>query len=814
MWFNNTVIYQIPLRSFRDGNGDGIGDILGLVEKLDYLRYLGVGAVYLNPITKSPPFEDSSLLTGKDQFLGYEVLDHFALNPAYGTREDFQTLLNEAHQRGIRVILDFVTVGLSPSHHYFLDFCEKGRSSKFASFFIVHDQIPSGSWLNSQGKPWHLLQDGRVYYALWRNYPFLNFRESKVVRYVHRVADYWLTMGVDGFRLDAAKYLFFNGPGADGQEHQGETLKFWRQFGRRVRARHGREIVLLAEILPIPHDVDYSDSRGASFDFLLDGVFTEAIYGHQTVDFDGFTADYLAGWFQDSDNRHGIAYHSNHDRGRLAAKACRASPEQLKLAASLLLMSNGVPMIYYGDEIGLQGAKSDCEVGWVSTMAWHGSAPNGGFSDSPKLGAPLSEDYVVHNVSAQQQNLSSLLNHYRALILMRMNYPVFARGKRWKIRTDNPKIYVYFLYDETSVILVLHNLSKHAETATIKLPFGGHEWQVIFGEKHISFARTGTKLTISHLDPHASAVILCKGTGINDFELLLPDFTYPRRLAVGASVVKAKVRRCFKLDLEQCCALRLAYPDRAVTIKFFAKEKHNIVLTNEVLVEKPASDCLIPVPDCAEYVNVAGTEDFEVVPFDWKNHLSILVNFSAITPLNQNLKFFRYGFDAAQLYFELGPRMPLAMPKGAGLNFAMLIADPDADDKTGVSDLSFWLLPKITTSRPVHSIVVYQENTGEMKPVLFTGMAPSQMPGIKCAEAIMFHKTQDSWCFAISRQALSGKHYQMAFIAWSAGGRWLDMPSGKSPILEMLPYDEEEMAKEHPSHVVRFFDICITDEEF
>jgi glycosidase len=206
-WWNDTVFYEVFLRSFYDSNGDGIGDINGLIEKLDYLNDgdpktktdLGITGIWLMPIFPSPSYH------------GYDVKDYYEINPDYGTMEDFNRLLEEAHLRGIRIVIDFVINHTSTEHPWFIE-ARKGEDSLYRNLYIWSEQKPD--YLGPWGQPvWHANYDQTYYYGVfWSGMPDLNFENQEVTNEINRIAAFWLEdIGVDGFRVDGARHLIEDG---------------------------------------------------------------------------------------------------------------------------------------------------------------------------------------------------------------------------------------------------------------------------------------------------------------------------------------------------------------------------------------------------------------------------------------------------------------------------------------------------------------------------------------------------------------------------------------------------------------------------
>ncbi|MEO6487617.1 MAG: alpha-amylase family glycosyl hydrolase, partial [Thermoanaerobaculia bacterium] len=233
-WARGAVFYEIFVRSFSDSNADGIGDINGMIEKLDYLTYLGVDGVWLMPVFESPSYH------------GYDTTDYETIERDYGTNADFQRFLDEAHRRGIRVIVDFVANHTSSEHPWFIDSAASATSPK-RDWFVWSTANPG--WKQPWGgndPSWHLRNGAYYYGAFWSGMPDVNYRSPAAKAEMFRLARHWLAQGVDGYRLDATRYLVETGPGEAGQADTPETHRVLRELSDEVR-RIRPDAVLVAE---------------------------------------------------------------------------------------------------------------------------------------------------------------------------------------------------------------------------------------------------------------------------------------------------------------------------------------------------------------------------------------------------------------------------------------------------------------------------------------------------------------------------------------------------------------------------------------
>ncbi len=450
LWWQRGIVYQVYPRSFQDTNGDGIGDLPGITSRLDHLRWLGVDAVWISPIYPSPMAD-----------FGYDVSDYTAINPLFGTLEDFDHLLAEAHARGLRVILDFVPNHTSSEHAWFKE-SRSSRSNPKRDWYIWRDPGPEGgppnNWLSNFGGPaWTLdEQTGQYYYhAFLAEQPDLNWRNPEVVQAMLDVLRFWLDRGVDGFRVDVIWHLikddeFRNNPvnpdwtpdddpfhaviplyTADRPEVHSIIQRLRRLFDEY------QERVIIGEIyLPVERLVSYygEDLSGVHlpFNFQLINAAWDAEHISQLIrEYEGELPE--GGWPN--------WVLGNHDQHRIATRVGR---EQARVAAMLLLTLRGTPTLYYGDEIGMldvaipseavqdplernvpgKGLGRDPER---TPMQWS-AEPNAGFtSGTPWL--PIGDDHPVVNVEAQRNDEGSILSLHRRLIDLRRGEPALEIGR-------------------------------------------------------------------------------------------------------------------------------------------------------------------------------------------------------------------------------------------------------------------------------------------------------------------------------------------------------------------------------------------------
>ena len=241
-WYETVSMYHVLVKSFFDSNGDGKGDLQGLIKKLDYIKALNVNTLHMLPIT--PALNNPDM---PRSHYGYEITDFKNIHPDYGTIDDFKTLVKEARKRGIHIVLDFITTVFSVHHPFFQDILHN-PNSRYKNWIIRADEIPDGDWMNFndyseqfESTAWKPLPFGGYYYSLWGDSPYLDYHNPEVREYILSVIDFWLDLGADGFRIDATKHLFINGAGQKKQYHQPENFAFWKNRSRSYLGRARRK---------------------------------------------------------------------------------------------------------------------------------------------------------------------------------------------------------------------------------------------------------------------------------------------------------------------------------------------------------------------------------------------------------------------------------------------------------------------------------------------------------------------------------------------------------------------------------------------
>ncbi len=450
-WWRDRVFYEVFVRSFADSNGDGIGDLRGLTAKLDALNDgdpatttdLGITGLWLMPTFPSPSYH------------GYDVTDYRTVNPDYGSLGDLRTLVGEAHRRGIAVLLDLPLNHTSIEDPWFVS-SRTGKGPK-RDWYV---------WSNQpEGNGWQADGDRYYYAAFGADFPDLNLRNPDVTAEVTADAEYWLTdVGVDGFRLDAAKYLV-----EDGAETQNtpETHAWWQTFRSAVDEKTPGAL-LLGEVWDLPQvSASYvPDDLDLTFDFALDtGYLTAA----QTGDASGLgrLLTRLSSIRAAAGSDFG-AFLSNHDMDRVASQL-HGDAGQMRVAADLLLTGPGVPFVYYGEEIGMSGAKPDERI--RTPMRWDASTPAAGFSTHAPWEA-LSDDPPAVNVADELEDPGSLWSRYRDLLRLRETQPALETGSSLAVDSDAAGVLARLRVAPNGTALVLTNVSTAPASPTLTLAAG------------------------------------------------------------------------------------------------------------------------------------------------------------------------------------------------------------------------------------------------------------------------------------------------------------------------------------------------------
>ncbi|MFN8411824.1 MAG: alpha-amylase family glycosyl hydrolase [Anaerolineales bacterium] len=442
-WWSKAVFYEIFVRSFNDSNNDGIGDFNGITQKLDYLQQLGITAIWLMPIFPSPSYH------------GYDVTDYYNVNPQYGTMDDFKNLVKEAHNRNIHIIIDLVINHTSDKHPWFKD-AKKDPKSPYRDWYIWSETDPkyNGPWGE---RVWHSSTTG-FYYGIFEAFmPDLNYKNPAVTAEMNKIVAFWLKeVGVDGFRLDAAKHLIEEGTV---QQNTNSThLWYQNEFYPAYKSINPNAMTVgevFGDGLNTIAGYIKNDQFDLAFNFQLANDFLKSANTGKA----SYLPPVLALSEKAIPNHQYATFLTNHDQNRSMSQL-NGDINKAKLAAFFLFTSPGTPFIYYGEEIGMQGKKPDEDI--RRPMQWSGEA-NAGFTTGKPWRAPAT-DYTTVNVTEETGNPDSLVEHYRALIKLRNSNSALQTGDIVPLKASDPSIYSAIRKDSTGTFLILANLKDEPIT--------------------------------------------------------------------------------------------------------------------------------------------------------------------------------------------------------------------------------------------------------------------------------------------------------------------------------------------------------------
>ncbi len=438
---------QIFVRSYQDSDGDGIGDLRGLISRLDYLKDLGVSGLWLMPVTKS-----------QDGDHGYAVTDYRDIEPAYGKLADLDELIRQAHARGIGVILDHVINHSAAQHPLFVN-ASNSPTNLWRDWYVWQNPAPTG-WSIYGGNPWRPTANGAYFAPFWDQMPDFNLLKTEVVDFHKNALRFWLNRGVDGFRFDAVGNLVENGPNA--WEDQPRNYTLMNEI-RVLLSGYARR-AMVCEGPADPQGFGATAACGGAFAFDLNGALINAARGQAA------SVATVANYFKTAPA--GMApMLSNHDgfAGQRPADQLGANLAQLKLAASAYLLLPGTPFIYYGEEVGLRGAASLSRDAALRTpMAW-GTGATAGFTTGTPYRA-LAANAATNNVAAQLADTDSLLNHYRALLALRNGTPALHDGDYANANASGTLLSFQRRTATQAAIVVINFGSVAAEASLTGLP--------------------------------------------------------------------------------------------------------------------------------------------------------------------------------------------------------------------------------------------------------------------------------------------------------------------------------------------------------
>lgn len=495
------IVYQIYPRSFADSNGDGIGDIPGIISKLDYLKSLGISIIWLSPVYPTPNAD-----------FGYDISDYMGINPEFGTMEDFDRLIKEAKKRGIRIVMDLVVNHTSDEHPWFK--ASKDANSPYHEYYIYkkgpRPGVPPNNWTSNFGGPaWEYVPEIDEWYLhlFSKKQPDLNWRSEKVIEEVEKVLRFWLDRGVYGFRCDVINQIYKESfedgkwkPWLIGQEHY-----LMKEGNHAILKRLHEDVFAHYDCMTVgeTYNVDFKNAR-RFMDGELDMVFQFDTMNADKVIVPIFVTKRwhkkfkktLSDW-EEQVNWNAV-YLENHDQKRSVSRFGSKTKHDLsaKMLATLLLTLKGTPFIYQGEEIGMEDYPlfkkkeyKDPVNFWLygllrkfhfsdkqclrfvnnvnrdharTPMQWD-DGPAAGFSSNQATWLPVNPDYKKYNVKAEEANPDSVLSYYRKLIKLRSSDEVLVLGSYEKMDTKS-SIFAYYRLYGGKMHFVLLNLTDRRVT--------------------------------------------------------------------------------------------------------------------------------------------------------------------------------------------------------------------------------------------------------------------------------------------------------------------------------------------------------------
>lgn len=497
-WYKDAIIYELHIKAFCDGNGDGIGDFKGLLQRLDYLQELGVTAIWVLPFYPSPLRDD-----------GYDIADYYNINPSYGTIDQFREFLDEAHKRGLKVITELVLNHTSDQHPWFQRARMAPKGSAERDFYVWTDdprqykdvRIIFQDFENSNWT-WDPVAQQYYWHRFFHHQPDLNYDSPLVQEEVLAVLDYWCSMGVDGFRLDAVPYLF------EREGTNGENLPETHAFLKKMRAYIDEKFpgtVFLAEANMWPEDsASYfgdGDECHMNYHFPvmprmfmslqmedrypITDIFDQTPPIPETCQWAMFLRNHdelTLEMVTDEERDYMYKVYAKDPKAKInlgirhrLAPLLDNNRRKIELMNCLLFSLPGTPVLYYGDEIGMGDNFYLGDRDGVRTPMQWSPDRNAGFSNAnpQKLYLPLILDPEYHyeavNVETQRGNTSSLFWFTKRIISMRKQFKAFGRGGMQFLEVENPKILAFTRIYEDEILLIVVNFSKFSQPAEVDL---------------------------------------------------------------------------------------------------------------------------------------------------------------------------------------------------------------------------------------------------------------------------------------------------------------------------------------------------------
>lgn len=497
LWYKNAIFYELNIKSFQDSNADGIGDFKGLTKRLPYIKELGVDCIWLLPMYPSP---------GKDD--GYDIMDYCAINPDYGTMEDFVEFINEAHRLNLKVLGELVLNHTSDRHQWFIE-AKKSEPNKYRDYYVWSDTPKKYSdariiFTDSEISNWTWNNECKKYYwhRFFHHQPDLNFDNPLVREEMINIVKFWFDLGLDGFRADAVPYLFEReGTNCENLPETHEFIKYLRKF---IDDNYPDKI-LLAEANQWPEDLLVYFGEGDEFHMAFNFPLMPRMFMAVKQEHHGPIVDIMKRLPDIPSTCQWAIFLRNHDEltlemctdeerdymfkeyakdkqmkinvgiRRRLAPLLENSYRKMELLNTILFTLPGTPVIYYGDEIGMGDNIYLGDRNGVRTPMHWDQNKNAGFSGCApsRLHAPIIADpeynYNTINVESQKNNPNSILNFMKNLISVRKKYKIFGYADLEFIYPENKKILAFLREYDGEIILCVFNLSGKSQPVEMDL---------------------------------------------------------------------------------------------------------------------------------------------------------------------------------------------------------------------------------------------------------------------------------------------------------------------------------------------------------
>jgi len=506
-WWKEAIIYQLYPRSFKDSDGDGIGDLKGIISKLDYLKSLGIDAVWLNPIYASPNFDN-----------GYDISDYYSISKQFGTMEDFDALLKGLHQRGIKLVMDVVVNHSSSENEWFRQ-SRSSRSNPYRDYYHWWNAergkpTPRWSFFDVNSNAWKYDTPTNAYYLHYfaQQQPDLNWENQKLRQEIYKMMRFWLDKGVDGFRMDA--FQFVSKDTSFPVFPPGYEKDIIRYYGAGPHLHDyiqemDREVLSKYDIMTVAEGAGSSPADAMKFvdpsrhEFSMAYHFEGVGYGNYAPDYDlpGLKQVYSR-WDSSFESKGWLSiFLGNHDQPRMVSHWANDTPPFRDMASKMLttfiMTMRGTPYYYYGDELGMTNIRFDniedyrdietinkyrhvkqlhgdlkqflasrkisARDNGRTPFQWDSTAHAGFSTGTPWI--KVNPNYKTVNEVSEEQDPTSVLNYFRQIVKLRKDHPVLVYGKYVLLDKDNPGIYAYTRELNGKKLLVLLNFKSKAATA-------------------------------------------------------------------------------------------------------------------------------------------------------------------------------------------------------------------------------------------------------------------------------------------------------------------------------------------------------------